>query len=175
VQACLALASWPLADCRTCCMAHKHLVWPVLLITCSSRSQQKCTCVKCYECLVSSVSQTLLCAGQQSQSSHLHAGVYFAASAFVCAVCFLLYACILPKLPFVQYHRKRSRATLQPYSMEPVPPRPAVELNGSRSSSQSKEESAADTQLGDQEVTHRVLYGTSTTPLCKNLLQHAHP
>ncbi len=80
------------------------------------------------------------------------AGVYFAASAFVCAVCFLLYACILPKLPFVQYHRKRSKSSLQPYILESIPPRPAVEEHDSRASSHSKIESDTDAELQDQEV-----------------------
>ncbi len=80
------------------------------------------------------------------------AGVYFVASAFVCAVCFLLYACILPKLPFVQFHRKRSKSSLQPYIMESVPSRPAVEVHDSMASSHSKIESDTDAQLTDQEV-----------------------
>lgn len=77
-------------------------------------------------------------------------GVYFAASACVCAVCFVLYACILPTLPFVQYHRKKSRASLQPYSMEPVAPRSAVHHLSSRARSDSKQPD--DTQPGDEEV-----------------------
>ncbi len=80
------------------------------------------------------------------------AGVYFAASAFVCAVCFLLYACVLPKLPFVQYHRKRSKSSLQPYIMEAIPPRPAVEEQDRRASSHSKVEPDTDAELHDQEV-----------------------
>ncbi|DBB06968.1 TPA: hypothetical protein ACH3X3_009618 [Trebouxia sp. C0006] len=79
------------------------------------------------------------------------AGVYFAASAFVCAVCFLLYACVLPKLPFVQYHRKRSKSSLQPYIMEAIPPRPAVEEQDRRASSHSKVEPDTDAELHDQE------------------------
>lgn len=77
-------------------------------------------------------------------------GVYFAASACVCAVCFVLYACILPTLPFVQYHRKKTQASLQPYSMEPVAPRPAVQHTHSRASSDSKQAGVA--QVGDEEV-----------------------
>ena len=78
------------------------------------------------------------------------AGVYFAVSAWVCAVCSVLYACILPTLPFVQYHRKRSRALLQPYSMEPVAPRSAVHHLHSMASSDSKRPDH--TQPGDEEV-----------------------
>ena len=77
-------------------------------------------------------------------------GVYFAASACVCAVCVVLYACILPTLPFVQYHRKKSRASLQPYRMAPVASRSAVHHLDSRASSVSKQRD--DTQPGDQEV-----------------------
>ncbi|DBA79274.1 TPA: hypothetical protein ACH3X2_007822 [Trebouxia sp. C0005] len=86
------------------------------------------------------------------------AGVYFATSAFVCAVCFLLYACILPKLPFVQYHRKRSKSSLQPYIMESIPPRPAVQEHDSMASSHSKSEPHTDAQLQDQEeaTTHLI-------------------
>ena len=80
------------------------------------------------------------------------AGVYFAASAFVCAVCFLLYACILPKLPFVQYHRKRSKSSLQPYIMEAIPPRPALQEHDRRATSHSKIESETYAELQDQEV-----------------------
>lgn len=76
-------------------------------------------------------------------------GVYFAASACVCAVCFVLYACILPTLPFVQYHRKKSRAALQPYSMEPVAPRSAVQHTHSTSSDGKQADSA---QVRDEEV-----------------------
>ena len=76
-------------------------------------------------------------------------GVYFAASACVCAVCFVLYACILPTLPFVQYHRKKSRAALQPYSMEPVAPRSAVQHSRS-TSTDSKQ--ADNVPVGDEEV-----------------------
>lgn len=83
------------------------------------------------------------------------AGVYFAASACVCAVCFVLYACILPTLPFVQYHRKKSRASLQPYRMDPVAPRTAVLHLDSRASSDSKQ--AGDAQLGDEEVSRGVV------------------
>ncbi|KAL3138213.1 hypothetical protein ABBQ38_005434 [Trebouxia sp. C0009 RCD-2024] len=75
-------------------------------------------------------------------------GVYFAASACVCAVCFVLYACILPTLPFVQYHRKKSRAALQPYSMEPVAPRSAVQHTHSTSSDGKQADSA---QVRDEE------------------------
>ena len=83
---------------------------------------------------------------------YVHTGVYFAASACVCAVCFLLYACILPKLAFVQYHRKKSRASLQPYSMEPVAARPSVELHAGRTSPHCKTNAAAELQLQEQEV-----------------------
>ena len=83
---------------------------------------------------------------------YVHTGVYFAASACVCAVCFLLYACILPKLAFVQYHRKKSRASLQPYSMEPVAARPTVELHAGRTSPHCKTNAAAESQLEEQEV-----------------------
>ena len=76
------------------------------------------------------------------------AGVYFAASACVCAVCFVLYACILPALPFVQHHRKKSRASLQPYRMEPVAPRSAAQHLSSSSDSKHPDGS----QLGDEEV-----------------------
>ena len=87
-------------------------------------------------------------------------GVYFAASACVCAVCFVLYSCILPTLPFVQYHRKKSQASLQPYSMEPVAPRSAAQHLSSSSDSKHPD----DSQLGDEEVSIKLVKHVLTGP-----------
>lgn len=86
------------------------------------------------------------------QLSACCAGVYFAASAFVCAVCFLLYACILPRLAFVQYHRKKSKAAVQSYIMQPPAPRPATQLHGSTADPDSKDDADREGILTDQEV-----------------------
>ena len=80
------------------------------------------------------------------------AGVYFAASAFVCAVCFLLYACILPRLAFVQFHRKKSKASVQSYIMQPPAHRRAPQLQGSSAESDSKDDADKDGALTEQEV-----------------------
>lgn len=78
------------------------------------------------------------------------AGVYFATSAFVCAICFLLYACILPRLAFVQFHRKKSKASVQSYIMQPPAHRRAPQLQGNTTDSD-KDDADKDGALTEQE------------------------
>ena len=82
----------------------------------------------------------------------MDAGVYFAASALVCAVCFLLYACILPRLAFVQYHRKKSRSAVQSYIMQAPSSRSAADLSSKVADADSRDAAVRDASIGEQEV-----------------------
>ena len=69
----------------------------------------------------------------------------------VCATSFLLYAFVLPKLPFVRYHRNRSRepAHIQPESSES---RASIELDSNQTDTFDKPEENLVTEAYEQQV-----------------------